>query len=177
MGLYFTSDPHFGHIKSFLWEPRGYTSWEEAGLATVKNYNEIITDNDVVFILGDIMLNNDDFGIECVRQLKGKKYLAIGNHDTDARIQKFAELNIFKEIAVGYRMRYDKYSFWCSHYPMKMGNYKEKHPTWNLSGHTHMNQIIVPEDCIYNVGLDAHNNYPVSIEQIINDIKEYRKNV
>ena len=69
---------------------------------------------------------------------------------------------------------YNKCSFWLSHYPMKMGNYKDKHPTWNLSGHTHSTESIDGDDSIYNVAMDAHNCFPISIEQIMAEIKVYR---
>ena len=176
MAIYFTSDFHFGHEKKFLWQPRGFNSWEEAAARTIENYNNVVQDEDVVYILGDCMLKNDEFGITCLKQLKGHKYLAFGNHDTDSRIERFKLEHIFEDIEFGYRMRFGKYSFWMTHYPMKMGNFKEKHPVWNISGHTHKkSKLENGDDCIYNVALDAHNNYPVPLEKIISDIKEYRK--
>lgn len=173
--IYLTSDPHFGHEKPFLYEPRGFSSWEEAGEGIINNYNAIITDDDIVYILGDCMLKNDEYGIQCLKRLKGRKFLAIGNHDTDARIERYKLENIFEDIQIGYRLRSGKFSFWLTHYPMMMGNYKDKHPTWNLSGHTHKKDPFQNgKDCIYNVSVDAHNNFPISLEQIIKDIQDYR---
>ena len=174
MAIWLTSDFHFGHEKEFLWRPRGFECWEEAAAGLIKNYNEVIHDEDIVYILGDCMLKNDEFGIECLKQLKGRKYLAFGNHDSDARLERYKLENIFEDIEFGYRIKSGKYSFWLSHYPMKMGNYKDKHPTWNISGHTHKKaKLENADDCIYNVAVDAHNNYPVLLPQIITDITEY----
>lgn len=122
------------------------------------------------------MLKNDDFGLECLKRLKGNKFLAFGNHDTDMRLAAYTIEQIFCDIQFGYRIKQGKYSFWMCHHPMKMGNYKEKRPVWNLSGHSHTSdKFLDGADLCYHVELDAHNNYPVSLDQIIKDIEIYRK--
>ena len=172
--IWVTSDFHFGHEKEFLWRPRGFESWQEAAEQIIKNYNEVVDWDDTVYILGDCVLKNDDFGLECLKRLKGNKFLAFGNHDTDMRLAAYTIEQIFCNIQFGYRIKYGKYSFWMCHHPMKMGNYKEKRPVWNLSGHTHQkDRFENAVDGIYNVSLDAHDNYPVSIDKIVKDIKKY----
>lgn len=173
--IYVTSDFHFGHTKDFLWQPRGFTSWEEHAEKIIENYNSIVTDEDIVYILGDCMLSNDGFGLECLHQLKGHKLLAFGNHDTEARINKYRDEDIFEMIDYGYRLKYGKISFYLQHYPATMGNYKDQHPTICLSGHTHSpNKFQNIHNQCYNVSVDAHNCYPVSIDEIMQDIKQYR---
>ena len=50
---------------------------------------------------------------------------------------------------------------------------KFKARLFSLSGHTHSKAIWQPAcESSYNVALDAHNNYPVDIDIIINDLKE-----
>ena len=122
------------------------------------------------------MLKNDDYGIECLKQLKGHKYLAIGNHDSEARITRYEKEHIFEKIQYGYRLRNNKYTIWAQHYPAMMGNYKDKAPTICLAGHTHSPDKFqnMVNGC-YNVALDAHNCFPVDIDTILKDIKEYRK--
>ena len=175
MAIWVTSDWHFGHEKDFIWTPRGYKSWTEAAEDTIKRFNAVVNYEDIVYVLGDCMLKNDDYGIKCIKRLHGTKFLAIGNHDTDARLERYAEEGLFEDIQVGYRFKAKGITFWLTHYPMKMGNYKEKHPVWNLSGHTHLKDVINGEDCIYNVALDAHENNPVNLEDIIVEINEYRR--
>ena len=65
--IWFTSDFHFGHEKEFLWKPRGFTTWEEHAQKVIENYNSVVRPNDEVYILGDCMLKNDNFGIECLK--------------------------------------------------------------------------------------------------------------
>ena len=80
--IYITSDLHFNHDKSFIYQPRGFSSVEEMNNQIIKNWNEIITGNDEVYILGDLMLGDTDKGIELFNQLNGIKHLIKGNHDS-----------------------------------------------------------------------------------------------
>ena len=50
-----------------------------------------------------------------------------------------------------------------------------KEPTvWNLHGHTHSNEVFQSDLSYahYNVALDAHDNKPVNIKTIIDDINK-----
>ena len=174
--IWFSSDFHFGHNKSFIYEPRGFTDVYQAANTIIDNCNNVIHQDDDFYILGDCMLGDSTFGLSCLRQLPGHKHLILGNHDTDERIKLYQGSNIFTSIAWGGRIQSGKYSFYLSHYPQMMGNYKDRHPTWSLSGHTHSKQIFqYGDNCIYNVAVDAHNCKPVCIDEIVNDIEEYRK--
>ena len=176
MSIWLTSDLHFGHEKEFLWKPRGFSSWEDHAEQVIERYNSVIKNDDIVYILGDCMLKNDAFGIECLKRLKGHKYLAIGNHDSDSRIDKYRENNIFEDIQYGYRLRIEKSSLWLQHYPSLMGNYRDKHPTFCIAGHTHSpDKFQNMENGCYNIALDAHKCYPVSLDKILIDIREYRE--
>ena len=174
--IWVTSDFHFGHEKDFLWQPRGFQDWKSYAEAAITNYNNLVADDDTVYILGDCVLKNNEFGIECLKQLKGHKFLAIGNHDTESRIALYKEENIFEDIQYGYRITYGKFQLWLQHYPSMMGNFKDKCPVICLAGHTHspdryQNML---NGC-YNVSLDAHKCAPVNIVKIIEDIKDYRQ--
>lgn len=172
--IWLCSDFHFCHDKEFVWKARGFSSIDEMNNEIVRRFNLFVKPNDIVYILGDCMLKDNITGIKFLSDLKGIKYLAYGNHDTNERLSLYEDAHIFEDIQFGYRFKYNKCSFWLSHYPMKMGNYKDKHPTWNLSGHTHSTESIDGDDSIYNVAMDAHNCFPISIEQIMAEIKVYR---
>ena len=75
--IYVTSDLHFSHNKEFLYKPRGFNSIEEHDEQIIKNWNEIITDEDEVYILGDLMLNDNEGGIRKLQQLKGKIHIIV----------------------------------------------------------------------------------------------------
>ena len=58
--VWFTSDLHLGHNKPFLYEPRGFKNIQEHDNAIIENWNKIIRPNDKVYVLGDLMLNDND---------------------------------------------------------------------------------------------------------------------
>ena len=173
--IYVTTDLHIGHDRSFLLNPRGYNTIEEHAAALIANWNSVVTPDDEVYILGDCVLNDDDYGVEVIKQLNGKKYLAIGNHDTDNRIKRYRDENLFEDIQFAYRLRYGRMQLYLSHYPTMVGNPGDPFPTYNISGHTHSQDRWENWDkCIYNASLDAHNMTLVSLEQIREDIRARR---
>ena len=65
--------------------------------------------------------------------------------------------------------------FYLSHYPTITDNFDDtvRSHIINLFGHTHqLTNFFNDNPYMYHVGLDSHNMYPVSIEQIIKDIEK-----
>ena len=174
--IFITSDLHFGHNKDFIYEPRGFKSIEEHDETLIKNYNDIVNRNDIVYILGDVMLNNDSAGIAKLRRLNGVKHLVIGNHDTDTRINLYKSLWDVESVEYGYRFKYKKFNFFLSHYPTLTANHDDgktlSRKTINLCGHYHTKDPFIDWDkgVIYHCELDAHNNCPILIDDIIKEI-------
>ena len=73
--VFFSSDTHFCHNQPFLYEPRGFQSVEEMNEAIIERWNKVVKQDDVVYHLGDIMLNDNIKGIECFRRLNGQIFL------------------------------------------------------------------------------------------------------
>ncbi len=175
--IYITADLHFCHDKEFLYGPRGFTSCADMNEAIVKNWNEIITPEDDVYVLGDLMLKDDNLGLYYWDKLVGKKHVILGNHDTDTRIELYKDCHDTVVEGFALRMKYGQNTFFLSHYPTLVGdNHEEGKPlkncVINLCGHVHTKDKFYDWDkgLIYHVELDAHDNKPVSLEQIIEDI-------
>lgn len=153
MANFYISDTHFGC----------YNSYENRTLEHDKlikcNWNTVVTNSDTVYMLGDIgrIGNNKDneYLLQILATLKGKKILIAGNHDKldDARIkQLFTEICNYKEVTdnVGGKA----YKLVLSHYPMLMWNGQHK-GTIHLYGHTHMTE----EDKFFQDCLTRLNDY------------------
>ena len=131
----------------------------------IERWNSYIKPNDIVYHLGDVMMGDLNAGLPLVKSLNGKIKLALGNHDTPQRIAAFSEF--FDEIQFGYRIKIGKKMIMLSHYPMLTGNYDES-KTYSFHGHTHSKNPSNPEyDLMFNVGLDANDCYPWSIEYAV----------
>lgn len=174
--IYLTSDLHFSHQRNFLYEPRGFSSIEEHDAAIIKNWNEIVTPDDEVFVLGDLVMNDSESGIKKLAQLNGQLNIIFGNHDTDRKIGFYEKLSNVTSVGWSALIKSGKWSFYLCHFPTMVDNFEEKHKFYCLHGHTHSkDKFQFIKNCCYNIALDAHDNKPVSIEQIKADLREIRQ--
>lgn len=174
--IWITSDFHFNHDKEFIWGARGFQNVTEMNETLIKNFNSVVSPEDTVYILGDSMMGMDmKAGLAYLRRLNGTKFLAIGNHDTDARIEEYKNSGIFADIQYGYRIKVKGISYILTHYPTVTANGDDLRVI-NLYGHTHQSDSNFFEDraYMYHVGLDSHNCFPVDLETAINDIKNFK---
>lgn len=172
MSIFMTSDFHFGHQRAFLYEPRGFSSIEEHDEAILNNINELVRPQDTLFVLGDLMLNDNEKGMEYLRAIKCQDVCVIfGNHDSPVRRMLYGSLPNFTTFTWAFPVIYKKKSFMLSHYPMLTQNMDDgKKPwqkTWNLCGHSHTKNKFDPITHSIHVELDAWDNKPVEIEQIL----------
>lgn len=173
--IFVCSDLHFFHDKDFIWAKRGFESVEEMNREIVARFNETIDENDEVYILGDIGLAADVEDIlSAVSQLNGKKYLALGNHDSDKRAAAYKESGIFEDVQFAYRLTYRHRTFYLSHYPTIVGNITGP-KVYNIHGHTHSAEHFEFKEQgwrNYNVSLESNNCYPLLLDDIIEDLKK-----
>ncbi|AXF52508.1 MAG: hypothetical protein [Caudoviricetes sp.] len=175
MTIWFTSDFHFNHDKEFIWKERGFSSVGEMNDRIIERYNEVVKDDDEVYILGDVMMGDRYAYIyEVLRELKGKKYLAYGNHCTNKRLEFFEEHKFFKDVQMGYRIKQGKKTLLLTHYPTLVSN-STKDEVYNLHGHTHSTSVLSDIPKCINVSVDAWNCYPANIDEILEVIKNEKQ--
>lgn len=141
-------------------------------------YNEVVKPGDQVFILGDLILGqHEDESLEIIKALPGDKIIIRGNHDTDRRIELYKDCGwpVFDALY----LKYKKYHFYLSHFPTLTGNLEKEslqQCTLNLFGHTHaQTPFFYDLPYLYNIGLDAHDCYPVCIDKVIHEMEKKAK--
>lgn len=163
--IYFTSDFHFGHRGIIEMQNRPFSDVAEMNKQLLHNYNEVVHKNDTVYILGDICHH---MGVEeaedIIGRLNGRKMLVRGNHDKKYREDLFAEVSDFTTASV------NGVYLALMHYPM-LSWPKKNSGSLQLHGHIHADKSYNLENLKkhilrYDVGVDANDFYPVSIEQI-----------
>lgn len=176
MAIYLTSDLHLGHNKDFIYKSRGFESIQEHDEIIVKRWNDTITEEDTVYVLGDLIMGDIPQGYKYLSQLKGRKFFTIGNHDGTTKLPVYRDAEITN---LGYAMplKYRKYHFYLTHYPTITSNFDGglplKKQIINLFGHTHQKENFYNDNpLMYHVGVDSHDCRPVSIDQIIAEIEE-----
>lgn len=144
----------------------------------VKDWNAVVNDNDIVYVLGDIVpfasRTKLKFAEPLLESLKGHKHLILGNHDTES--------SLFMEIAPKYFETIQQYleleltveegtfNFVLFHYPIEDWNGKDK--GWiHLHGHNHSNyfQQNIRDYYINQKG----NRLEVGIDSQFNNIEFY----
>lgn len=183
MAVYFISDLHIGHNKEFLYLPRGFDNIQEHDKAILENWNRTVSEDDDVYLLGDVMLNDMEHGLEILRKLKGHIHIIRGNHDTDEKIKHYVELDNVVEVVAAAYLKAGKIPLYLSHFPTLVSNKmlkKKSHPLVNLYGHTHQKTNFFDDGFhgeqpfMYHVGVDSHNLTPVLLEDVIEEIKAKR---
>lgn len=178
--IWFTSDTHFCHDREFVYGPRGFKSIDEMNAAIVERWNSVVQPGDTVYHLGDVMLNDNAKGMEFLKQLNGNIIILRGNHDTNNRCTGyFYAPNVRYSESLKYAdvVKYGKFTFYLSHYPTNTSNLENNAPlsqhVINLYGHTHQQTNFYKDiPYMYHVGLDSHNCYPVSAEEVLDDIRK-----
>lgn len=128
---FYISDLHIGHKNALSFDNRPFWSVAEQNVEIIKRWNEAVTKNDDVYILGDFAWKND-MGLEVIQQLNGRKYLISGNHDklNAALFREFEWVKDYAEIKDN-----DKNLVLC-HYPIAHWKNAD-YGTIHLYGHIH----------------------------------------
>ncbi|MBO4219167.1 MAG: metallophosphoesterase family protein [Erysipelotrichaceae bacterium] len=139
---YYISDPHFHHRFCEDMDHRGFETMFEMHEYMIRKWNERVTDDDDVFVVGDFSFGNGRETWEILNRLRGKITLVEGNHDgfyLDDR--EFTDT--FENVAVYYEIRDGSREVILCHYPMPFYNHqyrrdREGQPlTYMLYGHIH----------------------------------------
>lgn len=166
--IYFTSDHHFGHANIIRFCNRPFKDVPEMNEAMIERWNEKIKRNDRVYHLGDFALTHKEKLESILDRLNGKIYLIAGNHESSA-IQlrnKFEWIKEYHELKVpdpdgqgGYQR------IMLFHYAMRTWR-GEGRGNWSLYGHSHGNLPDLEDKLSFDVGVDAHDFYPLSYEEV-----------
>jgi calcineurin-like phosphoesterase family protein len=175
--IFVTSDTHFGHDREFVWGPRGFSNYMAHDNAIVKRWNEVVGPDDTVFHLGDVMLGDNSYGMDCLAELNGNIKIIPGNHDTATRLALYRKLPRVEVLGLAEMIKYKKYNFYLSHHPTITSNL-EKAPYLrmhliNLFGHTHQqNKFYMSMPYMFHVGMDSNNCTPVLLDDAIEMMKK-----
>ncbi|WP_297203338.1 metallophosphoesterase [uncultured Brachyspira sp.] len=172
--IYFTSDTHFNSY-SIVNKKKCFKNLEEMHEKLINNWNNIVSNEDEIYILGDFSNEKGYLKTEnVISKLNGKKYLIAGNNDNFLKDKNFnRDLFIFIKdyhfLSLNMKDKNDKrINIVLFHYPIYEweGMYKG---TIHIHGHIHRNVFYNKK--AFNVSSNIHNFYPVSLEKILKELK------
>lgn len=158
--IHFTADWHLDHNKILTYEKdRPWKDVSSMSKGLIKNYNEIVQEDDEVYFIGDIVWWGPDYWRRyremVFHKLKGTKHLVLGNHDA---------WNPFLYIKAGFTSVHTSLpleEFILIHDPS--ASIMDKSKVW-LCGHVH--SLFKAVGNVINVGVDVWDYKPVSIDEI-----------
>lgn len=168
MRTFFISDMHFGHANIMKYSNRPFKTVEEMDSTIIKNWNEKVTNNDRVFILGDICMDRSSETVDKIMpKLNGQKFLIKGNHDYF--LDNKSTLKYFGWVKDHYKLNINGHKVVLFHYPILDWDCKF-HGAVHCYGHIH-NNTTFDIGLAYNVGVDVNDFKPISWEEICEKLK------
>lgn len=163
MSIFFIADTHFGDENILRYENRTFENVAEMNRVMIENWNNLVKEDDVVYVLGDFGANGQEVSV--LSRLNGVKYLVKGNHDEKPN-------DYYRD--AGFKEVYDHpiiiENFWIlSHEPLYVNS---NMPYANLFGHVHNSPLFKTySNQHYCVSVERIDYMPISFESIAAKIK------
>ena len=168
--IYFTSDMHFYSIKTPYVGERIFHTAHEKNEFLIKQWNDVVTPADEVYMLGDISDGTASQTNEVLKRLNGTKYLIIGNHDKYLEDSDF-DKSLYAWTQPYYILRIRETKFILFHFPIEVWE-GYRNDRIHLHGHLHGKKATFEPIRRYEVGVDAHDGRPVSIDEVWDSVKD-----
>lgn len=133
--VYFTGDLHFGHFNAIKYDCRPWPDVETMAAGMIERWNARVTDDDLVYILGDVCYRSKYPAWHYLEQMRGHKILIVGNHDGEL-LEDERSRRCFEEIHSYMEIKEDGKKIVLCHYPMAEWNGKTR-GSWHIFAHIH----------------------------------------
>lgn len=135
---FFIADTHFNHERIIPICKRPFSDVEEMNKKLIENWNSVVSDDDIVWVLGDYFYFPNPIKSyapiaicrDITNKLNGIKNLIIGNHDTQ-------DIDYYKSCGFSFVSPYPillNNFYLLSHEPLQLS---ETTPYFNAYGHVH----------------------------------------
>lgn len=159
---FFSADEHYGHKNIIKFCNRPFDSVKEMDEELIKRFNSVVGKKDTTIHAGDFTFYKLQKAAEIYARLNGFHVFLNGSHDywlknvkgTDQIWQK----NCFSETLK------KKFHITVCHYCMRTWP-RSHYNSWHLYGHTHGTLPGIGKS--FDVGVDCHDFYPVSLDQVV----------
>ncbi|WP_010497764.1 metallophosphoesterase [Paenibacillus elgii] len=162
---WFIADPHFGHKNILKYESRPFIDTEHMDNVIIEKYNQIVSEGDTVFWLGDMFFcNSTRMDYISKRLAKGRNILVRGNHDKGITDGKFLKLGFkpFKMIQLkGVMLTHEPISDHNMRYLEQFGVRK------NIHGHVHSQTEDFDPTKYQCVSVEKINYSPIGLLELL----------
>lgn len=172
MGIFYIADPHFGHANIIRLNNRPFYNVDEMDKTMIKNWNScILSNNDIVYVVGDFAFKSANHPAGILEQLNGRKVLIKGNHD-GKNLKDPAFRRNFEEICDRKIINDNNRMVVIDHFPLIEwdGFFRGSYLVY---GHIHNNVTNYAYECMkkldkaLNAGVDINQFMPVTLDELI----------
>ena len=166
--VFLIGDCHFGHKNIIRYCNRPFKDVDDMTENLIKLWNNVVGNNDIVYVVGDFALCGKNKIIEIGQRLNGRKRLIMGNHD-QASIETYKQAGF--EFIYNHPIVLDEF-FVVSHEPMV--GFSPSMPFANIFAHVHDNPAYT--DCSsrsFCVSAERIAYEPIKFETIKELMKAY----
>jgi calcineurin-like phosphoesterase family protein len=168
---FFTSDLHLSHRNIIKYCNRPFADASQMNEEIILRWNSTVQPHDKVFIVGDVSFEKDrEKTTRMLRRLNGSKHVVWGNHDKEMKhaiieagchdCGDLHSITVPPESNRGVSQR-----IVLCHYAMRVWDQSHR-GVWHLFGHSHGTMPDDQYSLSCDVGVDAWDFYPVSMEQL-----------
>lgn len=155
---YLISDNHFNHESIIAYEERPFKDVNDMTEQMIYEWNEMISDKDEVYVLGDFAWGNKENVSNIISRLNGRKILVMGNHDRSRTAKWWMDAGF--DVAVNGGIILDGF-YLLSHEPMHL---TKSMPYVNIHGHIHSQKM--EGNQYVNVSVEQINYRPILFDSI-----------
>ena len=181
--IYYISDTHFRDQAIFDKCKRPFKSLDEMESTVISKWNNKVNDEDTIYVLGDIVKDDDVSAFQIFNKLKGHKHLIVGNHD-HLILEEIRKSKIFESVKFIDLIMDNNRKVCICHYPLMdwmefnregilvYGHIHNKTP---LNGYAYkMMKDYYANLPAYNCGVDVCEFEPRTLDELIH-LKEVNK--
>lgn len=175
--VFITSDLHFCHPNILKFARFEFENIQDMEREMIRRWNEVVTFNDVVFVLGDIFWKKPECEThKLIQKLHARRiYIVPGNHDfvyppKREDLLKDPRVIILDDVVALHLYRADGeiFEIYLSHFPLGTWPHRPQ-GAYNLHGHLHSdptghnNEYYSELPKQKDIGMDSNNLYPYDI--------------
>lgn len=171
--IWFTADEHYNHFNIIRYCNRPFKDVREMNETLIRKHNEVVTDDDTIYHLGDFIMGTLEDANEIRWRLNGTHIFIRGSHDKwlEPYYPRLIELYVDGDTNRNIPNTTIPNTITLCHYAMRTWS-KSHYGSIQLYGHSHGR--LEPVGRQMDVGVDCWNFYPVSLISVIDKMKETR---
>lgn len=166
--LFVWSDHHLFHRNICQYAGRPFDSLFRMHEVFLENAQNTLSIDDVVLWGGDVSFGVGEQTQEIMKQIPGKHFLILGNHDVDRKEKLNNISSLFLGVTDCLTLRFGHYNLWLSHYPILKEDVPDQ--TICVHGHTHQHAILGP---FANMCVEHTNYTPFLLHELVKQHHSY----